>query len=73
MQFAWEILKLMLNRKTRYSPFNSENNQYVMNDIMFAYVHEKINILLSVSSIFFFLFYDFNLNTQGFVYLESVK
>ena len=32
----------------------------------------KINILLSVL-IFFFLFYDFDLNAQGFVYLEIVK
>ena len=35
------------------------------NDVMFAYVHEEINILLSVLSIFGF--YDFNLNTKGFV------
>ena len=39
---------------------------------MFAYVHEKINILLSVLRILFIFFY-FNLNTQGFVYLEFVK
>ena len=49
------------------------NNQGVTNDVMFAYAHEKINILLSVLSIFFFLFYDFNLNTQGCVNLEIVK
>ena len=48
------------------------------NDVLFAYMHEEINI--SVLSIFFFffffffrLFYDFNLNTNGFVYLEFVK
>ena len=40
---------------------------------MFAYEHEKINILLSALSIFSFLLYDFNLNTQGFVYLEFVQ
>ena len=41
---------------------------------MFAYVNMKINILLSVLSIFFFLsFYDFNQNTQGFVNSEFVK
>ena len=40
---------------------------------MCAHGHEKINILLSVLSIFFLSFYDFHLNTQGFVYLEIVK
>ena len=34
---------------------------------------KKKNILLSGLSIFSFFFYDFNLNTQGFVYLEIVK
>ena len=43
------------------------------NNVMFAYVHQETNILLSVLSIFFFLFYDFNLNTHGFVYVENVK
>ena len=62
----------MLGKKTGYSPLNAENNKGVNNDVMFAYVHKKINILLSVLSIFFFLFYDFNLNTQDFVYLEFV-
>ena len=38
-----------------------------------AYAHEKINFLLSVLSIFSLSFYDFNLNTQGFVYLDFVK
>ena len=46
------------------------------NDVLFAYVHEEINILLSVLSIFP-SFYDFNLNTKGLVsllvYLEFVK
>ena len=57
----------------RYSPLNAENNRGVTNDVMYAYMHTKINILLSVLSIVFSLFYDFNLNTQGFVYLEFVK
>ena len=50
-----------------------KNKPGVTNDVMFAYVHEKMNILLSVLSIFFSLFYDCNLNTQCFVYLEFVK
>ena len=45
----------------------------VNNDVMLAYVHEKMNILLSVLSIFVFLFYECNQNTQCFVYLEFVK
>ena len=49
-----------------------KNNKGVTNDVMFAYVHTKLNILLSVLSIYF-LFYDFNLNTQGLVYLDFVK
>ena len=31
------------------------NHRDVTNDVMFVYVQEKINILLSVLSIFFFL------------------
>ena len=50
-----------------FSPLNAENIRGVTNDVMFAYVHAKINILLSVLNICFFLFYDFNLNTQGSV------
>ena len=47
-----------------YSPLNVENNWGVTDDVMFAYAHEKINNLLSVSSSSsFFFFYDFNLNT----------
>ena len=61
----------------RNSPLNAENNRGVTNDVMFSYVHTyvhaKINILLSVLSIFVFPFYDLNLNAQGFVYLEFVK
>ena len=51
-QFTCEIKKLMSDRKTGYYPLNAENNRGVINDVMFAYVHTKINILLSVLSIF---------------------
>ena len=61
--------KTMPDRKTENSLLNAENNRGVSNDVMFAYVHEIINILLSVLSIFYLSFYDFNLNTEGFVYL----
>ena len=63
----------MSDRKTGYSSLNVENNWVVTNDVMFAYVQMKVNILLSVLSIFFFLFYDFNLHTQGFAYFKFVK
>ena len=52
---------------------NAENNRVLTYDVTVAYVYEKINILLSVLSIFLFFFYVFNLNTQGFIYLEIVK
>ena len=29
-----------------YTPLNAENNRGVTNNVMFAYVHEKINILI---------------------------
>ena len=64
----------MSDRKIWYSPLNAENNLDVTDEVMFAHVHTKLNILLSVLSIFFFiLLYEFNLNTQGFVYLKIVK
>ena len=56
-----------------YSPLNAENNRGVTNDVMFAFVHTKINLMLSVLSFVFFLVYDLDLNTQGFVNLEFVK
>ena len=43
-------------RKRRSSPINAENNRGVTNDVTFAYVHEKINVPLSVFSIFAFFY-----------------
>ena len=49
-----------------------ENNLAIPNDVMFAYLHGKINIMLYVLSIFVFvylfiyLFFYFNVNTQCF-------
>ena len=45
----------MSDRKTGYSLLNAENNRGVTNDVMSTYLHTKINILLSVLSIFLFL------------------
>ena len=71
MQFACEFYKLISDRKTVYSPLNAANRG-VTNVVMFAYVHKNLYILLSVLNMFFF-FYDVNMNTQGFVYLEFVR
>ena len=38
------------------SPLNAENKRGFTNDVMFAYEHEKINILLSVLRVFSFFF-----------------
>ena len=46
----------MSDRKIRYSPLNAENNRGVTNGFMFAYSHEKINILLPVLNILSFFF-----------------
>ena len=62
----------MPDRKTEYSPLNEKNNRGITNDVICAYVHEKINILLSVLIICSFFCHDFNPNTQGFVSLEFV-
>ena len=42
----------IVRQEKGYSPFNAENNRGVTNDVMFAYAHEKINILFSVLSSF---------------------
>ena len=56
-----------------YAPFNAENSLSVTFGFIIAYAHEIIHILVSVLNIIFFLFYDVNLNTCDFVYLEFVK
>ena len=50
------LKKSMSDRKTRHSSLNEENNRGITNDVRFAYVYEKINILLSVLSIYSFFF-----------------
>ena len=55
VSFAYEIQKLMSDRKTGYSPLNVENSLSVPHGFMFAYnAHEKINNLLSVLHISFY-------------------
>ena len=47
----------MSDRKVGYFSLNVENKRGVTNGVMFAYAHEKINILLSVLSILSFFFF----------------
>ena len=65
-------LKIDVRQENGYSPLNvkkKKNNWGVTNAVMFAYVHTKIDILLSFLSIFFLsMFYEFNVNIQGFIY-----
>ena len=66
-------LKIDAKQENRVLSLKCGKQPGVTNDIMCAYAHEKINILLSVLSILTFIFYDFNLNTKDFVYLKFVK
>ena len=52
-------LKIDVRQENGYSPSNAENNRGVSNDVMFAYAHMKINILLSVFFFFFTFFFHF--------------
>ena len=70
MQFACEILKLVSGSKAGYAPLNAENNLSVTFCFIAVYAHEKLNILVSVLNSMSF-FYDFNLNTQDFVYTRT--
>ena len=68
-------LKIDVRQENGYSYLNAENNQGVTNYVMIAYIvcawANKHSAFCGVH--FFFLFDDFNLNTQGFIYLEFVK
>ena len=50
------IEKMMSDRKTGYAPLNAKNNRGVTHDVMFAYMHEKTDILLSLMSTFLSFF-----------------
>ena len=73
MQFAHENLKLISCKKIGYAPLNAENSLIFTGGLITANVLEKINFLLSVLSVYYFLFFDVDLNTQSFVYLEIGK
>ena len=73
IKFACELLKLVSVSKPWYAPLNTENSLSGTFNFKVAYAHEKINILGTVLNIIAFLFFDVNLNTQDFVYLEFVK
>ena len=46
----------MSDRKTGFPLLNAKNSHFVTYDVMITYMHEKTNILLSILSIFSFLF-----------------
>ena len=60
---------MMPNRKTGYSPLNAESNRGVPNDAICAQENKHSAFWFEH---LFLSFYDLNLNTQGFVYLEFV-
>ena len=62
-------LKIDVRQENGVSPLNAKNNRGVTNDVMFAYMHEKINILLSLLSICNFLFLLFQLEYTRFCIL----
>ena len=62
--------KMGSSSKPGFAPLNTENSLSVTFSFIAAYAYEKINILVSVLNIIFFLFYDVNLNTQDFIYLK---
>ena len=73
IQFTCEILKLVSGCKPGYTPWNADISLSVTFCFIVAYAHEQKKIPVSVFNIIFFLFYDVNMNTQDFVYLEFVK
>ena len=56
----------------KYSCYSLYQN-FTVTFLIFAYAHERINILVSAMNIIFFRVYDVDLNTQNCVLLELVK
>ena len=65
--------RINLVQKLGYPPFEAQNNSIFASGLIFVHVQEKINILLSVSSKHFLLYFDIFLNIQRFVYSEFCK
>ena len=74
-QFACKLLKLVLGTKPGYAPWNTENSLSVTFGIVVAYVQDNFFFFFFFLFCAFlsFLFYELNLNKQGFIYLEFVK
>ena len=64
IQFACELLKLVSGSKSGHAHLTAENSLNVTFGFIVVYAHEKINTLVSVLNIIFFLFYDVNLNSN---------
>ena len=69
-RFAFEF-KIDVRQENGVLSLKWEKNRNISNDVMIACVHAKIYILLSVFSFFFFLFYDFGLNKQGYILRQT--
>ena len=55
IQFASKLLKFVSDSKPRYAPLKTENSLSVTFCFIVPYAHEKINILVSVLNIIFYL------------------
>ena len=58
-----EILNRFGEKKLGYPPFEAQTNPICASGLIFVHVQEKINILLSVSSNNFLMYFDICLNT----------
>ena len=67
-RFAFEF-KIDVRQENGILSLKWKNNRNISNDVMIACVHAKIYILLS--AFFFFLFYDFGLNKQGYILRQT--
>ena len=65
--------RIDLVKKLGYPPFEEQNNPIFTCDMFFMHLQEKINILLSVSSDYFLLYFDICLNVQRFVQSDFCK
>ena len=65
--------RINLVKNLGYPPFEALNNPIVASSLIFVYMQEKINILLSVSSNYYLLYFDICLSIQRFLYSEFVS
>ena len=66
-------LRIHLVKRNRVSSLWASSNPIFASGLIFVHVQEKINILFSVSSNYFLLYFDICLNMQCFVYSKVYK